>query len=288
MKKIHVGFLLSYDYEKLKNAIPPVYEAADAIFIAEDKEYRTWSGKKFEVAPSFYEWIKEIDTQNKIQIYSDDFYLPELSPIENDTRERIMLSNKMGIGNWLVQVDADEYFLDFPKFIKTLRKYDRFLKNPERNPVQISGFYINMFKFIDDGLLYVNHLNKVLLATNHPSYVYARQTKKRIIYTDNLVMHECVARSEKDLMTKFTNWGHALDFDIAEYIKKWKSVDKYNYKEMENFFYLDPNGWKSLDYIESTNLEELKELLNAKPELHPTPWYLFRKNLGQYFKHLFK
>ena len=288
MKKIHVGFLLSYDYENLKKAIPPVYQAADAIFIAEDKEYRTWSGKKFEVDPSFYEWIKGIDSQNKIQIYRDDFYLPELSPKENDTRERIMLSNKMGIGNWLVQVDADEYFLDFPKFVKTLRKYDRFLKNPERNPVQISGFYINMFKFIDDGLLYVNHLNKVLLATNYPSYLYARQTKKRIIYTDNLVMHECVARSERDLMTKFTNWGHALDFDIAEYIKKWKSVNKYNYKEMENFFYLDPNGWKSLDYIESKNLEELKALLNQKPELHPTPWYLFRKNLGQYFKHLFK
>lgn len=288
MKKIHVGFLLSYDYENLKKAIPPVYQAADAIFIAEDKEYRTWSGKKFEVDPSFYEWLRGIDSQNKIEIYRDDFYLPELSPIENDTRERIMLSNKMGIGNWLVQVDADEYFLDFPKFVKTLRKYDRFLKNPERNPVQISGFYINMFKFIDDGLLYVNHLNKVLLATNYPSYLYARQTKKRIIYTDNLVMHECVARSERDLMTKFTNWGHALDFDIAEYVKKWKSVNKYNYKEMENFFYLDPNGWKSLDYIESKDLEELKALLNQKLELHPTPWYLFRKNLGQYFKHLFK
>ena len=288
MKKIHVGFLLSYDYDKLKNAIPPVYEAADAIFIAEDKEYRTWSGKRFEVDPLFYEWVRKIDTENKIQIYKDDFYLPELSPIENDTRERIMLSNQMGIGNWLIQVDADEYFLDFPKFVKTLRKYDRFLNDPAKTPVQISGFYINMFKFIENGLLYVNHLNKVLLATNYPGYMYARQTKKRIIYTDNLVMHECVARSEKDLMTKFTNWGHALDFDIAEYIKKWKSVDKYNYKEMENFFYLDPNGWKSLDYIETKNLEELKKRLNEKPELHPSPWYLFRKNFGQYFKHLFK
>ena len=34
MKKIQVGFLLSYDYEKLKNSIPPVYNSADAIFIA--------------------------------------------------------------------------------------------------------------------------------------------------------------------------------------------------------------------------------------------------------------
>lgn len=288
MKKIHVGFLLSYDYEKLKNALPPIYKEADAIFIAEDKEYRTWSGKKFNVDPSFYNWVKEIDTENKIQIYRDDFYIAELSPIENDTRERTMLSNKMGFGNWLVQVDADEYFLDFSKFVQTLRKYDRFLKNPEKTPIQISGFYINMFKFIDDGLLYVNHLNKVFLATNYPNYKYARQTKERIIYTDNLVMHECVSRTEEDLMTKFTNWGHALDFDIAEYVKKWKSVNKDNYKEMENFFYLDPNGWKSLDYIGTKDLGELKKQLNEKQELHPTPWYLFRKNVGQYFKHLFK
>jgi hypothetical protein len=28
--------------------------------------------------------------------------------------------------------------------------------------------------------------------------------------------------------------------------------------------------------------------LNAKPELHPSPFFLFKKNIGQYFKHLFK
>lgn len=288
MKKIHVGFMLSYDYEKLKNSIPPVYKDADAIFIAEDIEYRTWSGKNFEVSSSFYDWLNEIDTENKIQIYKDDFYVPELSPIENDTRERTMLSEKMGIGNWLVQVDADEYFIDFSKFVQTLRKYDRFLDNPKKTPILISGFYINMFKYIEDGLLYVNYPTKVFLATNYPNYKYARQTKERIIYTDNLLIHECVSRSEEDLMMKFTNWGHANDFDIAEYIKKWRSVNKDNYKEMENFFYLQPEGWKTLDFIGTKDLDEIKERLNGKPELHPSQWFLFRKNLGQYFKHLFK
>ena len=54
MKKIHVGFLLSYDYEKLKSSIPPVYNSADSIFIAIDKDYRTWSGQKFKVDDSFF------------------------------------------------------------------------------------------------------------------------------------------------------------------------------------------------------------------------------------------
>src|SRR5690554_322456 len=288
MKKIHVGFLLSYDYENLKKAIPPVYEGADAIFIAEDKEYRTWSGEKFEVSSSFYDWLKEFDTENKIQIYKDDFYLPELTAIENDTRERTMLSEKMGVGNWLVQVDADEYFIDFNGFVKNLRKYDRFLDNPEKTPVQIAGFLINMYKYTDDGLLYVDQPTKVLLATNYPKYTYARQNRKRIIYVDSLLMHECISRSEEDLMTKLTYWGHSKDFDIESYVDKWRTVNKNNYKEMQDFFYLEPSGWKSLDFIDSKDIDEIKTRLNAKSNLHPSPFFLFKKNLGQYFKHLFK
>lgn len=288
MKKIHVGFLLSYDYEKIKLSLPPVYAAADAIFIAEDKEHRTWSGKKFDVSPSFYEWVKEFDTQGKIQFYKDDFYIPELTAIENDTRERKMLSEKMGIGNWLVQVDSDEYFVDFDSFVKDLRKYDRFLDNPKKNPVQIAGFLINMYKYTEDGLLYSPVPSRVLVATNYPCYTFARQTRKRIIYTDHLLMHECVSRTEEDLRVKFNNWGHNTDFDIEEYMTKWKSVNKDNYKEMRDFFYLEPGSWKTLEYIDSKDMEEIKLNLNANPDLHRSSWFIFRKNFGQYFKHLFR
>ncbi len=288
MKKIHVGFLLSYDYENLKKAIPPVYDAADAIFIAEDHKHRTWSGQRFKVDPSFYEWLEDFDTAGKIQLYNDNFYIPKLSAIENDTRERTLLSERMGVGNWLVQVDADEYFIDFEGFVGSLRKYDRFLDHPEKTPVQIAGFLINMYKYTEDGLLYVDNPTKVLLATNYPRYTFARQNRKRIIYTDNLLLHECISRSEEDLMTKLTNWGHSKDFDIGQYVEKWRSVNKDNYREMQDFFYLQPEGWKSLDYINTKDLEEIKMRLNAKPELHPSSFFLFKKNIGQYFKHLFK
>ena len=91
MKKIHVGFLLSYDFDKLRLSIPPVYEHADKIFIAQDENFLTWSGNKFEVDSAFFEWLREIDTDNKIEIYKDNFYVPSLTPIQNDTRERHML-----------------------------------------------------------------------------------------------------------------------------------------------------------------------------------------------------
>ena len=142
MKKIQTGFLVSYDYEKLKKSIPPVYEKSDEIFLALDHENRTWTGTKFEIDDAFFAWIDTFDVDKKITIYRDDFYIPELSPIDNDSRERTLLSEKMGIGNWLVQVDADEIFLDFDKFVETLRKYDHFLDNPEKNKSQLSGFLL--------------------------------------------------------------------------------------------------------------------------------------------------
>ena len=122
MKKIQVGFLFSYDYEKLKISIPLVYDDADAIFIAVDEEYRTWSGEVFKVEDQFFEWLNQYDSQKKITIYRDNFYVPELSAIENDNRERHRLSLKMGIGNWLIQVDSDEYFIDFKKLINLFTK----------------------------------------------------------------------------------------------------------------------------------------------------------------------
>jgi hypothetical protein len=288
MKKIHVGFLLSYDYEKLKHAIPPVYQEADAIFIAQDIENRTWNGKKFEVNQNFINWLEAFDTENKITIYKDDFYIPELSTIQNDTRERQMLSEKMGIGNWLVQVDADEYFVNFKEFVETLRKYDHFLENPKANQVQIAGFLVNMYKQVEDGVFYVNHPTKVFLATNYPSYKRARQTKKRIIYTDHLLLHECIARKEEELLTKLKNWGHNKEIDLEGFMHKWRTVNKENYKEMENFFYLKPEVWKTLEFVPGNSIEKWKVGLNQKKELHPSSWFLFHKNLGQYFKHLFK
>ncbi|MFC6875993.1 hypothetical protein [Flavobacterium myungsuense] len=285
MKNIHVGFLMSYDYEKLKNSIPPVYNDADSIFIAIDKDYRTWSGQKFEVEASFFEWLTIFDIEKKIILYSDDFYIPELSPIENDTRERYMLSLKMGVGNWLVQIDADEIFIDFEKFIKTLRKYDSYLINPEKHPIQISGYLINIYKYLDEGLLYIDKPTKVMLATNYPNYKVARKTKERIIYTDNILLHECLSRTEDELRYKFANWGHSLEINDS-FFDKWKSANRDNYKEFRDVFYLNPKAWKRLGYLPSKDFNEMKEYIKNAENLKVSDFKLISKNFGQWFKHL--
>lgn len=284
MKKIHVGFLLSYDYEKLKLAIPPVYRGADRIFIAMDENNTTWSGNKFTVDAGFFEWIKEFDTENKIEFYKDNFYVPGLTAIQNDTRERHMLGLKMGIGNWLIQVDSDEYFIDFERFVKKLRKYDSYLDNPEQNPIQFAGFHINIYKYLEDGLLYVNKPTKLLLATNYPNYKNAKNTKERIIYDDTFILHEGLARSEEDLALKLANWGHMHEINNS-FLEKWKMANKDNYHTIKDVFYLDPGTWKELGYLPSRSLEDVKKLVYEDKTLSISPVKLFFKNLGQWFKH---
>lgn len=287
MKKIHVGFLLSYDYELLKLAIPPVYKASDRIFIAIDENYMTWSGNKFEVDPAFFTWLKEFDTENKIELYRDNFYVPGLTTTQMDTRERKMLSDQMGIGNWLIQVDSDEYFIDFEDFVRQIRKYDHYLDNPEKHKIQIAAFWLIIYKYTENGILYVDKPMKSIFATNYPNYKAFRRTNERVIYLDNLVLHESVSRSEEELRYKLKNWSHNTHVNDS-FMDKWLKVNETNYKDFKDFYYIEPDRWKTLDYFPTKNIEEIKNYTNASKKLRLSPMYLFFKNFGQWFKFLFK
>ena len=287
MKKIHVGFLLSYDYDLLKLSLPPVYKTADRIFLAVDKELRTWKGQKFTIETEFYNWLKEVDIDNKIEIYEDDFYRPELSTLENDTRERTMLSQKMGIGNWLIQVDSDEYFIDFEKFVHDLRKYDSYLDHPEKNKIQIFAFWLIIYKYTENGILYIDKPQKSVFATNYPNYKNARRTNERVIYLDSLVLHESVARSEEQLRFKLENWSHNVDVN-KDFLNKWISVNENNYQEMTDFYYIEPERWKKLSYFPTNKIQEIKHIVANTKSLQISKSFILLKNFGQWFKFLFK
>jgi hypothetical protein len=286
MNKIQVGFLMSYDYRLLKTSLPLVYSDADAIIIALDKDLRTWTGSKFEVENAFFDWLDTFDTENKISIYRDDFFLPNLSPMENEVRERKLLASKMGIGNWLIQIDADEYFVDFKSFAEALRLRNSYLKNPKKNQIQIAGYYINLYKYTEKGILYVSKARNQKFATNYPSYRTGRNTRQRVIYVPNIVIHECLSRTEEEIKTKFTNWGHSHQVNTEAFLAKWKKINASNYREFEDLFYLEPEKWKRLDYTEGENMTEIISNLNSL-ELLPSKTHILSKNFGQWFKFLF-
>ena len=285
MKKIHTGFLVSYDYEKLKTSIPAVYHESDQIFLAIDHKYRTWTGSEFTIDATFFSWLEAFDTDKKIILYKDDFYIPELSPIANDTRERTILGKKMGIGNWLIQIDADEVFINFSDFVRRLRKYDRFLDQPEKHKIQVSGFLINIYKYLDNGFLYINDATKFLVATNYPNYKRARNTRERVVYVGCYALHETLSRTEEELRFKISNWGHKEEVNET-FLQKWIAANENNYLEMKDLFYLNPKDWKSLAYFPSQDLNEFKYEILKNPQLKKTGFWLWKKNFGQWFKHL--
>lgn len=287
MKEIQVGFLMSYDYELLKNSIPLVYREADNITIALDQDLRTWSGEQFEVDKEFFSWIKYYDTENKIHLYKDNFYKSELNPMENEVRERKMLASMMGIGNWIIQIDSDEYFVDFKKFTQQLKLKSIYLEDPENNQIQIAGYYINLYKYTDEGILFVSEPRNQKFATNYPNYVTGRNTKKRVIYIPNLVIHECLSRSEAEIRKKFNNWGHSHQVDIDKFLEKWNKVDQSNFNEFKDFFYLEPEKWKRLNYVQGKTISDIRTNLNYE-ELTPSKLHLKSKNFGQWFKFLFE
>ncbi|WP_027138885.1 hypothetical protein [Gaetbulibacter saemankumensis] len=290
MNKIQVGFLVSYDYELLKNAIPLVYKHADTIYLAVDKDRKTWNGNHIHIAPEFFAWIKSIDVDNKIQLYEDYFYVNEMSTMACEVRERKMLAEKMGIGNWIIQLDADEYFINFERFVSFLKSKNHYLNSPEKHKVLIQPFHVSLYKKTKNGYLYVNKATKTVVATNYPDYTVGRKTNGRVIYYNALILHECLARTREELVQKLTNWGHNEEVDLERFMNKWDSVNELNYKEKENFFFLEPEKWKYLDFVAGSNFSELFENFRKEKEqgLYKSNFFIFKKNLGQFFKYLFK
>lgn len=277
--KINVGFLVSYDYEFIKTSLPLVYKDADSITLAIDENLKTWSGQQFNIDPSFFAWLEATDTDKKITIYRDNFCIPELDAKANDTRERRLLAEKMGEG-WNIQVDADEYFIDFAAFAHYLRT-NRFLKG---KTVQVCALWITLFKQLEDGILYIKRPDPFYVGSSNPDYVRCRKNKNQMkVYVPFLVLHQSWARTEEELEKKLRNWGHNQDFNVDDYITFWKNLSKDNYQAAKNFHPLGSDNWDSLSYCPGSTIEEV--MANLKRDLPKIDYNrLFWKNVGERFK----
>lgn len=255
---IKVGFLVSYDYDYLRTSLPLIYTEADSISLAIDNQRRTWNGGSFTIDDSFFEWLKSIDTNNKIRIYEDDFFDPALTAIENDSRERNMLAQFMGPGGWHVQVDADEYFLNFATFTSWLKANPGYLHNPASHPVDVCAFLVVLYKKLDDGFLYVKgNYDLCVLATNFSRYNIARTGINRRVFLPQVLLHQSWARNEKEIAFKFANWGHNIDFNTSSHYHQWKNADDTNFQSYHNFHPLKGSGWKRLGLVKGNHMQDI-------------------------------
>lgn len=272
---IKVGFLVSYDWQLLRHALPLVYKGADVIYLAIDRQRLTWAGNPFDFdEPAFMQMVQVIDVDNKIHIYEDDFYVPTLTPMECEVRERNLLAKAMGEGGWHVQLDADEYFLDFNGFCEFLRKQSVLQKE-----VNYCVVLLNLFKKLPEGYLYIisGRLDTIQVATNKPHYQYGRKNDYFNKIAPFFILHDTWARTDVEVWQKITNWGHKNDFDATAYFNFWKSLSKENYQTIRDFHPIEPALWHRLEFMEATTVEELTKKFAATP-FPLSPWQIALKN----------
>jgi hypothetical protein len=266
---IKLGYCVAYDWELLRYSIPKVYEHTDVICLSIDKNRQSWTGDFFSWdEEGFKTMLANIDPQKKIKIYEDIFYNPALLPMQNEVEQRNKIAAFLGEGGWHVQLDTDEYFLDFGAFVKYLNSFV-----PSRK-ANICCPLINLYKFLHSGLLWIkplqfHEIEFVPTATRHPNYEYGRKNGDFNVFTNFSILHQSWARGEDEMREKLQNWGHAKDFDVQKYFQLWKDANEQNYDAYKNFHHLHPHTWPALSL--KTNISGIKDLLNADQKDFPLP-----------------
>src|SRR6478609_4788130 len=115
--KIKVGFCIAYDWYLLEYSLPLIYDASDTICLSIDANRTSWSGLKYSFdEEGFHALINRIDAKRKIQSLEENFHNASLTPMQNEIRQRNRMADFMGEGGWHIQLDCDEYFIDYEGF----------------------------------------------------------------------------------------------------------------------------------------------------------------------------
>lgn len=277
-ESIKIGFCVAYDWQLLEYALPLVYESADTICLSIDKDKISWGRERFTFdETAFHAFISRIDSKKKITILEEDFHQPNLTPMQNEVRQRNRMAEFMGKGGWHIQLDCDEYFLEFEKFVKYLVD----LRTGRKRKSNINCALITLFKKIDERFYFVlptpKSIEFIQIATKEPVYENGRRNGNFNIYTNFTILHQSWARNEDEVKNKLKNWGHKTDFDTEIYFNKWKSLNTNNFHEYKNFHPIQPDVWPSLGF---TNARNELDLIHNPPSIDfpYSKWDLLFKN----------
>ncbi|MFN8342750.1 MAG: hypothetical protein U0V64_13870 [Cyclobacteriaceae bacterium] len=271
---IKIGFCIAYDWYFLREALPQVYADADVILLALDRRRMSWSGKHFEFdEDGFRTLVKELDAEGKITLYEDDFFVQGHSPMQNEVRQRNLMAARLGPGGWHIQLDCDEYFINFAGFVRYLRRL-----NPKRfQRTNVCCDWITLFRQVDEGFLIVSHdhprqIERIAIATLSPRYEYGRRNGDRNHFAPFGIVHQSWARSEAEIATKLSSWGHAHDFDANAFMSFWKSLTRDSATTVRNFHPIHPAVWSRLSWVAGNTMREVLQHLAQQPHQGYNAW----------------
>ncbi len=266
---IKVGFCVAYDWNLLANALPLVYNSADAICLSIDQDRLTWANQPAPIDErAFRQFVRSIDVSNKIDIYEDNFHLPELTSAQNEVRQRQLMAARMGSGGWYIQLDCDEYFLDFAGFVRYLKAFPR-----RPYSFNVCCQFVTLYKKVKDGFLYVDpevprYFEFMQVASRTPSYEHGRRNGNFNVLAPFVMVHQSWARSEDEILLKLSNWGHKDDFDGQKYFEFWRGIDETNFKSVRHLHPIHAGEWPSLRFVQCDNVGEM--LSKSKPGDFPS------------------
>jgi len=176
--------------------------------------------------------------------------------MENEVYQRNRMAELMGREGWHIQLDCDEYFLDFASFVRYLRGRG----GENSRPVNICCPLITLYKRVHEGFLYVRSTPKTReylpTATRHPEYEYGRRNGHFNVYTNFIILHQSWARDEEEVLLKLANWGHKNDFDGEKYFQLWKGTTKSNFELVKDFHPMQPWRWPTLALLGGQSVPE--------------------------------
>jgi len=277
--EIKVGICIAYDWELIKFSLPIIYNQVDKICLSLDKNRSTWSGNKFDFNDNdFFSYVQSIDIQNKISFYQDDFCVDKQNPMKGEVYQRNQMAKQLGEGGWHIQIDVDEYFVDFENVIGFLRKRNDLLNG---KPINICLPVYTLFKQIEGGYLLIKGENEwFTIASNNPHYEFGRRNGYFNYRLNSAILHQSWAREEVEIHQKVNNWGHKNDFDVNVFYENWKLLSADNYKTWLNFHPIQKEVWQSLIFINGNSIQELisESKVFLKDLFLMSNWQLFLSN----------
>ncbi len=241
---LSVIMLVAYDYRYAYNALQRVYGLADEIILGLDEDRISWSQRPFSFArDEFGERIRRMDPLGKIRIEEGNFH-GGTHPLANETSERNLLSRLCRPGNWILQIDSDEYVLNPAQFLAWLPSaaLDRDFK----------ARWITVFKSFGDQCLVVQEPAETIEVGTRArgDYVYGRRTRVPADGSPLQLLHHSWGRTRDELEQKLLNWGHSRDFDVARFLAFWDGITLDNYRAARNFHPLHGPLWGRLGLIQ--------------------------------------
>lgn len=185
--------LLAYDYRYSFQAIRSYYDIADEIILGLDRDRLTWSRQPFPIdLQAVHAFIASVDREKKIRIVEDKFHTAD-HPMQNEIQERSALSLHCAVGNWIVQIDADEFLMNGPEFKEWMQT--------ARDDDCVSARWITVYKTFGNQVLVIDPPTEIVpIATKlRGQYIDGRATKKDYQLSPLFLLHFSWGRSATSL-----------------------------------------------------------------------------------------